>query len=58
LFSRVGGDQLSVMKSQEEILWARKFAYGYSILQQTRSLHSLVAPQMKEFRCSFPFVGF
>jgi hypothetical protein len=34
LFSAVGGDQLSVMKSQDEIPRARKFAYRHNILQQ------------------------
>jgi hypothetical protein len=34
LFSAIGGNQLSVMKSQDEILRARKISYRHSILQQ------------------------
>jgi hypothetical protein len=34
LFSAIGGDQLSVMKSQDEILRARKVSDRHSILQQ------------------------
>jgi len=34
LLPAIGGDQLSVMNSQDEILRTRKFTYRHSLLQQ------------------------